>query len=74
MTTDAVAQTEITVIVEPPKEINVLVERTVTLPVVTVEIPGIQGPSRADEPFDVDPVEIYLTYRGALNGNDENQQ
>lgn len=71
--TDAVAKTEITVVVEPPQEINVLVDQTVVLPVVTVEVPGIQGPSRADEPFDVDPVEIYLNYRGAIYGNDENQ-
>ncbi len=71
--TDAVAKPEITVVVEPPQEINVLVDQTVVFPVVAVEVPGIQGPSRKDEPFDVDPVEIYLNYRGAIYGNDENQ-
>ena len=63
---------EITVIVEPPQVINVIVEETITLPVVTVEVPGIQGPSRADEPFDIDPVEIYLKARGALKNGNEN--
>ncbi len=74
MTDASAKQVEITVIVEPPKEINVIVESSVVLPVVTIEVPGIQGASRVDEPFDVDPVEIYLKSRGDLNGNDENQQ
>ncbi len=65
-------QVEITVIVEPPKEINVVVENSVVLPVVTVEIPGIQGASRVDEPFDIDPVEIYLKSRGSINVYREN--
>lgn len=64
---------EITVIVEPPQVINVIVEEAITLPVVTVEVPGIQGPSRADEPFDIDPLEIYLKARGALKNSNKNQ-
>ena len=63
---------EITVIVEPPQVINVIVEEAITLPAVTVEVPGIQGPSRADEPFDIDPVEIYLKARGTLKNGNEN--
>lgn len=65
---------EITVIVEPPQVINVIVEEAITLPVVTVEVPGIQGPSRADEPFEIDPVEVYLKARGAKNNGNENEQ
>lgn len=54
-------------------EITVIVEEVVTLPVITVEVPGIQGPSRIDAPFEIDPVEIYLKARGAKYGN-ENEQ
>lgn len=64
---------EITVIVEPPQVINVIVEEAITLPVVTVEVPGIQGPSRADEPFDIDPLEIYLKARGSLKNGNKNK-
>lgn len=61
---------EVTIVVEPPEQVVVAVEKTVVLPVVEVEIAGVQGPSAADKPLDVDPVEIYLKARGEMkNGN-----
>ena len=56
--------------ITPPKTINVTVVEQKVLPVVTVQIPGIQGPASVDRPLDVDPLETYLTARGNFpNGN-----
>ena len=57
---------EVTVVVEHPPDFEVRVEKTVVLPVVEIQVPGFQGPSAADKPLDVDPLEIYLTARGEL--------
>lgn len=56
--------------ITPPETINVTVVEQKVLPVVTVQIPGIQGPASVDRPLDVDPLETYLTARGNFpNGN-----
>lgn len=62
----------VTVIVQNP--ISIEVTESVTLPVVTVQVPGLQGPASVDRPLDVDPLETYLAARGAFeNGNDSQQ-
>lgn len=57
---------EVTIVVEPPPEIVLQVEETTVLPVVEVEVRGLQGPSAADKPLDIDPLEIYLQARGEM--------
>ncbi len=47
----------VTVCIQPP-------------PVVTIQIPGIQGPAAADQPLDIDPLTTYLTARGAFPNGD----
>lgn len=60
----------VTVVVEPPKEIIVETKNEVCLPVVKVLVPGIQGPkgdrglAGENQPLDIDPLETYLTARG----------
>ena len=60
----------VTVVVEPPKEIIVETKNEVYLPVVKVLVPGIQGPkgdrgpAGENQPLDIDPLETYLTARG----------
>lgn len=60
----------VTVVVEPPKEIIVEAKKEVCLPVVKVLVPGIQGPmgergpAGENSPLDVDPLQTYLTARG----------
>lgn len=72
MINECTKSADIIVIVEPPEEINLIVEKSSDSPVVTVEIPGIQGASRVDEPFDIDPTEVYLESRGTINVYNEN--
>lgn len=67
---------DVTVVIEQPKEIIVEIKNEVSLPVVEVHIPGIQGPKgeqgpRGEQgpigenaPLDVDPLQTYLTARG----------
>ena len=56
----------VTVVVEPPKEIIVETKNEVCLPVVKVLVPGIQGPkgdrgpAGENQPLDIDPLETYL--------------
>lgn len=57
---------DVTVVVEPPPEIVVEVQEVQTLPVVEVQVPGIQGASSIDKPLDVDPLETYLSARGGI--------
>ena len=60
----------VTVVVEPPKEIIVEAKKEVCLPVVKVLVQGIQGPkgdrgpAGENQPLDIDPLQIYLTARG----------
>lgn len=49
--------------------IVVTVEKQPRDPIVTIEVPGLRGPSTVDVPFDEDPTEIYLNARGKINGN-----
>ncbi len=60
----------VTVVVEPPKEIVVQVKKEVSLPIVKVLVPGIQGPkgeqgpAGESKPLDDDPLQTYLNARG----------
>lgn len=60
----------VTVVVEPTKEIIVEAKKEVCLPVVKVLVQGIQGPkgdrgpAGENQPLDIDPLQIYLTARG----------
>ena len=60
----------VTVVVEPPKEIIGETKNEVCLPVVKVLVPGIQGPkgdrgpAGENQPLDIDPLETNLTARG----------
>ena len=68
---------EVTKVCKPSITITVqeqtpIVEKTkneVTLPVVEVQIPGIQGPAAVEKPLEIDPLETYLKARGAFNAN-----
>ena len=55
--------------VKPPDRYEIGVVETKVLPVVEVEVRGIQGPpgeSGVDKPLLEDPLEIYLKARGDM--------
>lgn len=56
--------------ITPPQEIHVTVVEQEVLPVVTVQVPGIQGPASVERPLDVDPLETYLSARGDFKNGD----
>ncbi len=60
----------VTVCIQPPPVIQLTVSEPKVLPVVTIQIPGIQGPAAADQPLDIDPLTTYLTARGAFPNGD----
>lgn len=57
---------DVVVTVESPPEIVLEVTKETVLPVVEVQIAGIQGTGAGDKPLDIDPLEIYLKARGEL--------
>ena len=60
----------IKVVIRPPDQIVVKTVKSEIKPVVTVQVPGIQGGSSAETPLEDDPLTIYLESRGNLpNGN-----
>lgn len=63
-------QLNATVLVQNP--ICVKTVEKVSLPIVKVLVPGIQGPASTEQPLEDDPLEIYLKARGEFsNGNSE---
>lgn len=62
---------QISVVVQNP--IYVQVAEQVQLPVVKVQVPGIQGPASVDRPLEVDPLQTYLEARGAFNNGNDSQ-
>lgn len=57
---------EIEIIVEAPEPRHIEVHQVADIPVIEVEVPGIQGPSSAERPLDIDPVKTYLKHRGEI--------
>lgn len=56
--------------ITPPEVIRLTVTEQKNAPVITVQIPGIQGSASVERPLDVDPLDIYLEARGNFqNGN-----
>lgn len=63
------------IVVESPRPYEIIVEKKITLPIVEVQVPGIQGPEGPQgppgesKPLEIDPLEIYLKARGDMYGN-----
>lgn len=64
-----VCNPSITITVQEQTPIVVETKNEVTLPVVEVQVPGIQGPAAVEKPLEIDPLETYLQARGEFNGN-----
>lgn len=64
-----VCKPSITITVQEQASIVVETKNEVTLPVVEVQVPGIQGPAAVEKPLEIDPLETYLKARGAFNAN-----
>ena len=64
-----VCNPSITITVQEQTPIVVETKNEVTLPVIEVQVPGIQGPAAVEKPLEIDPLETYLKARGEFNGN-----
>lgn len=62
----------VTVVVSPPKKVIVETKNEISLPIVKVLVPGIQGPkgdqgpAGETQPLEIDPLQTYLKARGTL--------
>ena len=57
---------EVTLVVTEPEIVEVVTEFPVVLPVVEVDVPGIQGSAAVERPLEIDPLETYLKARGDI--------